>query len=71
MIIVDPTTIICKPNILLKISLLISGCAENISIKENLSGTQFQRAGAVQSGNRELYRAMVDCFSGFDPYKGL
>ena len=44
MIIVDPTTIICKPNILLIISLLISGCAENISIKENPIGNSIPKS---------------------------
>ena len=35
---VEPTTIICKSNVLLMISIFISGCAENISIKDNPIG---------------------------------
>ncbi|HIB31883.1 MAG TPA: TolC family protein, partial [Candidatus Marinimicrobia bacterium] len=35
---VEPATIICKSNVLLMISIFISGCAENISIKDNPIG---------------------------------
>ena len=35
---VEPATIICKSNVLLLISIFISGCAENISIKDNPIG---------------------------------